>query len=123
LAEQVEIVPVGSARDLSRFIELPYSLYRQDPYWVPPLRIAQKEILDVKHHPFYKFASIQCFLALRDGQVVGRVAAILDPNHNQFHHEEAGFFGFFESVEDSSVASGLLGAARDWMRERTSSKV
>jgi len=118
LAEQVEIAPVVNARDLKRFINFPYSLYRQDPYWVPPLKIAQKEILDVKHHPFYKFASIQCFLALRDAKVVGRVAAILDPNHNQFHHEEAGFFGFFESVNEQGVADGLLGAARNWLRER-----
>jgi GNAT superfamily N-acetyltransferase len=118
LAEQIEIAPVQNARDLKRFIEFPYSHYRHDPFWVPPLRIAQKELFDVKRHPFHRHAQVQCFLALRDGGVAGRIAAILDPNYNQFQNEEAGFFGFFESVNDQSVADALLGAARDWLRER-----
>jgi len=103
---------------MARFIEFPYGLYRADPYWVPPLRIAQKELLDPKRHPFHRHAQVQPFLARRDGRVVGRIAAILDPNHNRFHQEEAGFFGFFECVDDQDTASALLGAARDWLRER-----
>jgi GNAT superfamily N-acetyltransferase len=118
LAEQIQIAPVQNARDLKRFIEFPYSHYRQDPYWVPPLRIAQKELFDVQRHPFHRHGQVQCFLALGDGKMVGRIAAILDPNYNRFQSEEAGFFGFFESVNDQSVAGALLGAARDWLRER-----
>lgn len=112
------MAPVRDKRSLGRFLEFPYSHYRQDPFWVPPLRIAQKELFDVKRHPFHAHAQVQCFLALRDGQTAGRIAAILDPNHNKFHNEEAGFFGFFESVNDQCVADALLGAARDWLWER-----
>lgn len=118
MAEQIEIAPVRNTRDLKRFIEFPYAHYRQDPYWVAPLRIAQKELFDVQRHPFLRHAQVQCFLALDDGRVAGRVAAILDPNYNRFQNEEAGFFGFFESVNDQSVADGLLGAAREWLRGR-----
>ena len=71
---------------------------------MPPLRIAVKELLDRKKHPFYANADAEFFLARRDGRVVGRIAAILDRNHNQFHEESAGFFGFFESVDDAEVA-------------------
>ena len=94
------------------------ALYRDDPYWVPPLRIAVKELLDRKKHPFYANAEAEFFLAREDGKVVGRIAAIIDRNHNRFHEENAGFFGFFESVDNVEVARALLGRARQWVFER-----
>lgn len=118
MADQVEIAQVRDARDLRRFLDFPYSFYRHDPFWVPPLRIAQKELLDVNKHPFHRHAQMQCFLALRGGRTAGRIAAILDPNYNKFQEEEAGFFGFFEAENDQSVADALLAAARDWLLER-----
>jgi GNAT superfamily N-acetyltransferase len=118
LPGETEITAVQNPQDRKRFLEYPYSFYRGDPCWVPPLRIAQKELFDVKRHPFYKHGQIQCFLARQGGQTVGRIAAILDPNYNQFQKAEAGFFGFFESVENQGVADALLGAAREWLRER-----
>ena len=51
---------------------------------------------------------MQCFLARRDGQVCGRVAAIVDRNYNEFHKEDAGFFGFFESTDDVEVARAVM---------------
>ena len=113
-----EIVPVRDKRGLHLFIEFPYSLYRGDPYFVPQLRIAQKELFDQNKHPFYAHAEMQCFLALRDGRPVGRVAAIRDRNYIEFHQEQAGFFGFFECVDEQAVATGLLEAARTWLLER-----
>jgi hypothetical protein len=82
---------------------------------VPPLRIAVKELLDREKHPFYANAEAEFFLARRDGQVVGRMAAILDKAHNRFHEENAGFFGFFESIDDQAVAKALLDRAWQWV--------
>jgi GNAT superfamily N-acetyltransferase len=113
----IEIFPVRDRRALQQFIDFPYSLYRSYPHWVPPLRIAMKEMFDPRKHPFHRHGSIDSFLALRDGKVVGRISAILDPNHNKFHEEQAGFFGFFESVDDQAVATALLGAARARLHE------
>src|SRR5271157_472343 len=104
----MEVVAVDNPKTLKQFVELPYTLYRNDPYWAPPLRIAVKELLDRRKHPFYANAEAEFFLGLREGRVVGRVAAILDRNHNRFHDESAGFFGFFESVNDVEVAGALL---------------
>jgi len=114
----VEIVTVQDKQSWREFVDLPYRLYRNHPYWVPPLRMAQKEMLDTRKHPFYAHADMQCFLARRDGQVCARVAAIVDRNFNAFHEEQAGAFGFFESIDDVAVARAVMEAARTWLRER-----
>lgn len=111
----LEVVTADSKQALKEFIEFPYSLYRDDPFWVPPLRIAVKELLNRAKHPFYANAEAEFFLARCDGHMVGRVAAILDRNHNRFHGENAGFFGFYESTNAPEVAAALLGAARKWV--------
>jgi GNAT superfamily N-acetyltransferase len=113
----IEVAAVDGS-GLKQFIEFPYSLYRGDPHWVPPLRIAVKELLDRSKHPFYANAEAAFFLARQDGRIVGRVAAILDKAHNRFHEEQAGFFGFFEAIDDQAVAEALLMRARQWLRER-----
>jgi GNAT superfamily N-acetyltransferase len=114
----LEVVTADSKQALKEFIEFPYSLYRGDAFWVPPLRIAVKKLLNRAKHPFYFNAEVEFFLARRDGRVVGRIAAILDRNHNKFHEENAGFFGFFESTNDPEVAVALLDAARRWVCDR-----
>lgn len=114
--EDLEIVAVGDAGTRREFLRLPYRLYRNDPYWVPPLLVAQKELFDPSKHPFYRHGAVQRFLARRSGRTVGRIAAILDRNYNEFHGERTGFFGFLEMIEDAAVARGLLEAAREWLR-------
>jgi len=75
-------------------------------------------LLDREKHPFYANAEAEFFLARRGGKVVGRVAAIINRNHDRFHDEKAGFFGFFESVDDVDVARALLERARQWVYDR-----
>lgn len=116
VAVSARIQPVRGARDKREFIELPYRLYQNDPHWIPPLRIAQKDILNTQRHPFYRTSDVQMFIAERDGRVVGRIMAILNRAHNEFHGERAGFFGFFEVDNDAEAAAGLVEAARDWLR-------
>jgi GNAT superfamily N-acetyltransferase len=116
--EGIEVVAVDNKKALNEFVELPFSLYRDETHWVPPLRIAVKELLDRGKHPFYANADAEFFLARQGGRVVGRIGAILDRNHNQFHREKAGFFGFYESVNDVAVARALLERARQWVFER-----
>lgn len=117
-SHEIQITLVRSARDRKRFLNVPYRLHRREPHWIAPLKISQKDILDTRRHPFYKTADVEMFLAERDGRVVGRIMAILNRAHNEFHHERAGFFGFFEVENDKQVATALFDAARDWLRER-----
>ena len=115
---QIQLRPVRTSRDKRLFIDLPYKLYRGNPHWIAPLRIAQKDILNTNRHPFYKTSDVELFLAERDGRVVGRIMAILNHAHNEFHNERVGFFGFFEVENDSEASAALLDAARNWVRER-----
>lgn len=115
---EIEITRVENGPQLREFIELPYALYRNDPHWVAPLRIAQKELLDTRKHPFYANAEMQCFVARAQGRTAGRIAAILDHNFNRFQDDRAGFFGFFECIDSQAVADRLLHAAREWLRQK-----
>ncbi len=110
--------PVETRREKSQFFKLPWRLYRDDPYWIPPLRSDQLTLLNYKPHPFYDDAEIQTFVAFRDGEPCGRVAAIVNNSHNRQHKEERGFFGFFESIDDQDVASALFDSVRGWFAER-----
>jgi hypothetical protein len=115
----VQITPVRSRRDLSRFIDVPWHLFDRQrfPAWVPPLRISVKDVLDEKN-PFYRNADRELFLATRNGKPVGRIAAIENRAHNRFHEDRVGFFGFFECIDDQEVADALFAAAETWLRSR-----
>ncbi len=78
----------------------------------------EKRRFSPEHNAFYKHAEVQLFLAVRDGDVVGRVSAQIDHEHNRYHGERTGFFGFLECEEEAEVAGVLLSAAEDWLRER-----
>jgi GNAT superfamily N-acetyltransferase len=81
------------------------------------------ENLDTEKNPFYKRATIQLFIAEKDGKTVGRIAAIENKGHNEFHQDQTGFYGFFESVEDQSVANALFDAAKTWLQKRGLNKM
>lgn len=118
VAAGVEVQPVLTRRQRKQFLDLPFDHYAGDPNWIPPLLMDQKGLVGFSRHPFYKDAEVQTFLAFRDGRPCGRVAAILNHAHNRFHHENRGFFGFFESTDDPAVAEGLFAAFRAWFAER-----
>ncbi|MBN2022777.1 MAG: GNAT family N-acetyltransferase [Pirellulales bacterium] len=115
---QIEIREVRSRRDLDQFVRMPWSLYANDPHWVPPLLVEVKEFLNPRKHPFYKHGAAATFLALRDGQAVGRILASDDPSYNALHGTNVGCFGMFESVDEPAVAHALLDAAAAWLADR-----
>ncbi|HEX9157113.1 MAG TPA: hypothetical protein VF827_03785, partial [Syntrophales bacterium] len=115
---QIEIVPVGNGKELHRFVTLPWKVYRGDANWVPPLIGDMKSMLRPEKHPFYRHGEVALFMALRRGEPVGRIAAIINHRHNEFQEEKTGFFGFFETVNDPYVSGALLERAADWARER-----
>ena len=114
----VEVIEVDSKKRQGTFLALPWKLYKGDPMWVPPLRVNQRELVNFRPHPFYNNAEIQTFLAQKNGQVCGRIAAIVDHGHNDYHKENRGMFGFFESTNDRAVSDALFNTARNWFHQR-----
>lgn len=116
-AASVTVRPVTSRADRKRFIDFPYTFYRDHTHWVPPLRQDVKKTLDPSKNAFFEHGTIQPFLAEDEaGQVVGRIAGIVNGMHLQKYDDGVGFFGFFECVEDYPVAEALLDAATEWLR-------
>lgn len=107
---------VTSKKDWDEFIDMPWSIYAGNPAWVPPLRIAVRDLLSVEKNPFFKHASMKAWIAHQDGKCVGRIIAVIDETHNKFHEEKTGFFGFFEAIDDQKLANALLDTAAQWLK-------
>ena len=98
-----------SKAELSRFFDVAECLYAEDRNWVAPLRDDLAKVFE-DANPFFRHGEMQLFVVARGAKDVGRVAAILDRNHNAFHDEKVVFFGFYESTNDPEVAALLLQA-------------
>lgn len=112
------IRPVKTAADTNQFIRFLWTIYEGNPHWVPPLWMDRRKLMDRKKNPFYQHADAEFYLAEREGVVVGRIAAIVNHNHNKEHKDKVGFFGFFECINDRSVAHALLDKAAEFLRQR-----
>lgn len=118
MSDALSIRRVEDKRALGLFIEIAYQINGVETLWVPPLRRDVMTLLDRGRHPFHKHAVVEYFLAYRGSQCVGRVAAIENQAHNEFHGEKIGFFGFLDARPEQEVFNLLLGAVADWARKR-----
>jgi hypothetical protein len=110
---------IVSPRERDRFIRFPWKIYRDDPNWVPPLLLERKEFLNPKKNPFFEHAEVGLFM-VEDGagNDLGRIAAVVNSNHLRTHHENVGFFGLFECVNDPDAARLLFNAATGFLSSR-----
>ncbi|MFZ1571593.1 MAG: aminotransferase class I/II-fold pyridoxal phosphate-dependent enzyme [Chlorobiota bacterium] len=122
-SSDITIIKVENKKQKNDFVRIVWNLYEQDNTWVPPIEMNVNRLIDTKKNPFYKHAKIQLFLAQKNGELVGRIAAIIDENHLKTHNDKTGFFGFFESINDQAVANTLINAATDWLKERGMNKI
>lgn len=114
----IQIKKVSSKNELMKFIKFPWKIYADDPNWVPPLIMDRKKLLDVKKNPFFMHAEIQLFLAYRNSELVGRIAAIKNDLHNSTHNDKVGFWGFFECINDQETANKLFDSTKQWLKEK-----
>jgi GNAT superfamily N-acetyltransferase len=117
-SSRVSVTEAVSKEQREQFIRLPWKLYDRHGPWVPPLLSEVRELLDSEKNPFFQHASAALFLATRDGNLAGRIAAVHNQTHLDIHHDGVGFFGFFESIDDQEVAAALLQAAAGWLSGR-----
>jgi hypothetical protein len=114
----IEKVDTGNKTQVKRFVDLPYSLYRNCPQWVPPLYIDAYLPLNRRKHPFFEHSEADFFLAVRDGEVVGRICAANNKLFNACHQTRKAHFYGFETINDLDVACALFDAVFMWAKER-----
>lgn len=110
----IQVVEVTTSKQRKAFVDFFYDLYRDSPYAVPYLYLAEKLTLKPGSNPAFEFCEAQCFLAYNDGKVVGRVAAIINHRANDYWKREMARFGWFDFVDDPNVSEALLLAVEKW---------
>lgn len=115
---EIQLKEVKTKRELKRFVSYLYSLYRDNPYWVPPLRRDELHSLMPDQNPAFDFCEAKCWLAYRDGALVGRIAGIINGRYNERWDAKAARFGWFDFIDDADVSSALLQAVERWAAER-----
>jgi ribosomal protein S18 acetylase RimI-like enzyme len=114
----IQIKEVQTKAELKKFIDFPWMHYRLDSNWVPPLKMSVKALFDSKH-PFYKTSDMRSWLAYDEkNKIVGRISAIYNRAYNEFQGANAGFFGFFESIDSIEVANALFSTAEKYLKEK-----
>ncbi len=119
MSENIEIQTVETESDKNKFIEFPYQFYKNnnDRNWVEPLRFDVKNNLNEKKNPFYQHSKLKLWIAKKDGKIAGRIAGIINDNHNKFHNDKVGFFGFFECINDKKISKQLFDKAMEFSKE------
>jgi GNAT superfamily N-acetyltransferase len=112
----IDIRPARTPAEVKAFAEFPWTLYRDDPNWVPPLLSMRHDLFDKAKNPAWDYLRGEYFTALRDGRIVGTIGAVVNPRHNEFHHENIAWFGAFECEDDPEAATALLNTAVEWAR-------
>jgi len=116
-ASQLNIFQVTTRADIQAFLELPFNLYRGQKAWHPPLRFEREAQLSPKKNPAVKPLNRQLFLAKRGDDVVGRIAAFINSEHQAFHQDGAGHFGYFDCERSPQTGRALLEVATKWLQK------
>ncbi len=110
----MQIIKVEDSRARDTFIRLPWSLYKDDPVWVPPLLLERRDHLSPEN-PYFEHATCCLWIAFRDGKPVGRISAQVDQLHLEHHQDDTGFWGMLEAEDNLETFQGLLDTAESWL--------
>ncbi len=113
----LQIIKVENRQNRNTFIRLPWSLYKDDPMWIAPLKLERSLHLSPKN-PYFEHATCCMWLAVRNGKPVGRISAQIDQLHLQRYQDDTGFWGMLEAEDDVEIFQALLSTAESWMRSQ-----
>ena len=116
-------VQPGDKQNIKAFIQFPFDLYKNSPYWVPPIHGEVESILDGNQHPFYKHSKAAFFIICEGRQVLGRIAILKNQLYNEYHKSQVAFFYFFDCVENLQVSKQLLDAAVEWASDQGATEI
>lgn len=115
----VQLREVTTRRELRRFIRFPFSLYHDNPYWVPPLLLDERNTLRRDKNAAFRYCEAAYWLAYKEGRVVGRIAAIKNNRFIERWGKAYARFGWIDFIDDREVSAALLGRVEEWARERS----
>src|ERR1051325_8529621 len=115
---KIEKIDTNNKAQVKQFVEFQYRLYNDCPQWVPPLYMDAYLPLNRKKHPFFEHSEADFYLAVHEGQVVGRICAANNKRFNDYHQTKKAHFYGFEAINDLEVARALFDAAIGWAKER-----
>ncbi|MEE9272898.1 MAG: hypothetical protein V3U57_06495 [Robiginitomaculum sp.] len=118
MSTEVTIISVSNKADIKQFLDFPYELYKADPQWRAPLRFERAAQIDPNKNPALKGLETQLFLAEKNGEIVGRMAAIKNPHHLEIYKDDTGHFGFWDTQKDAAISIALMDAVQSWLKER-----
>lgn len=118
MTDSVQIRKVETKADHKVFLEFPWRIYLDDPNWVPPLLSMRRDIVSKEKNAAWEYMEGDYFIAWRNGEPVGTIAAFINRRHNEHWGTNVGFFGAFETIDDEAVAHGLLRAACEWVKAK-----
>jgi len=114
----ITIKKVSTRRELEKFIRFNYRLYKENPYSVPDLFDDMLNTFNKKKNAAFEFCEADYFLALRDGEIVGRVAAIINYKANRTWNKKDVRFGWIDFIDDAEVSEALMNTVEQWGKER-----
>jgi hypothetical protein len=119
----IEKIDPSVKAQVRRFVRLPFRLYENHPQWVPPLLMDAELQLNRNKHPYYEHSDAEFFLAVRDGQDVGRIAALENRRYNEYHATHTAQFYLFDCEDDPQTARALFNHIFGWAKRRNLDKV
>jgi len=113
----IEIKEVTTKKQFNAFLDLPYRLYKHDPYHVPPLRFDEAATLNKKKNPAFDYCESRYWLAYKEGKVVGRIAGILNKAFVEKWKNKYVRFGWIDFENDIEIARALIEKVEEWAKE------
>lgn len=111
---ELQLKEVRTPHELRQFVSFPYSLYRKNMFWVPPLRSDEFLSLRKDKNPAFDFCDAKYWMILKNGTIVGRIAGIINKKYNEKYRVKAARFGWIDFIDDLEVSSLLLNTVEKW---------
>jgi GNAT superfamily N-acetyltransferase len=114
----IEMREVKSLGDLKKFIGFPYKMYKNHPYWVPPLFMDEMNTLRKDKNPAFEHCEAKYWLAYKNKRIVGRIAVIINQLYIDKWKNKYARFGWIDFIDDKEVSKALLETAENWAKEK-----
>ena len=114
----IEIREAVTKSDLQKFVKFPFTLYKDNKYWVPPIINDEVKSLMPEYNPAFENCKAKFWLAFKENKIVGRIGAIINESFNEKSGEKNGRFSRLEFIDDHDVVSSLIKTAENWLREQ-----